>query len=105
MGELADQSCKHVEGEPLSEAASGRLLAKVDGWHRDGQEIMRSFQFKDHYEAMAFVHAVAYISHAENHHPEMTVGYNTVTVRYSTHSVGGLSENDFICAAKVDRLL
>jgi 4a-hydroxytetrahydrobiopterin dehydratase len=54
---------------------------------------------------MAFVNAVAWISHREDHHPEMTVGYNTCGLRYSTHSIGGISENDFICAAKVDHLV
>jgi 4a-hydroxytetrahydrobiopterin dehydratase len=54
---------------------------------------------------MAFVNALAFISHRENHHPDLLVGYNKCEVRYSTHDVGGLSENDFICAAKVDGLL
>jgi 4a-hydroxytetrahydrobiopterin dehydratase len=63
------------------------------------------FQFKNYYETMAFVNAVAWVAHREDHHPDLEVGYNKCTVRYSTHSVGGLSENDFICAAKVDSLL
>ena len=74
------------------------------GWSRQGNEIVRSFQFADHHQAMAFVNAVAWISHAQNHHPQMDVGYNTVTIQYATHSVGGLSRNDFICAARVNAL-
>jgi len=86
--------------------ASG--LALLTQWRRDGDSILRQFDFKNHYRTMAFVNAVSWISHGEDHHPEMTVGYNRCTVRYNTHSVndgrGGLSINDFICAAKVDAL-
>jgi 4a-hydroxytetrahydrobiopterin dehydratase len=70
----------------------------------DAKTIHRTFRFQSHYASIAFVNAVAWISHREDHHPDMAVGYNTVTVSYSTHSVGGLSENDFICAAKIDAL-
>jgi len=68
------------------------------------KEIRRTFAFKDYYASMAFVNAVAWIAHREDHHPDMAVGYNKVTVVFSTHSVGGLSENDFIGAAKIDAL-
>jgi len=64
--------------------------------------IQRQFEFGDYYETMAFVNAVAWIAHGEDHHPDLQVGYNRCTVRYSTHAVGGLSRNDFICAARVD---
>jgi 4a-hydroxytetrahydrobiopterin dehydratase len=67
--------------------------------------IERTFTFKNYYETMAFVNAVAFISHQEDHHPDMEVGYKTCKVRYFTHSIKGLSENDFICAAKVDKLI
>ena len=70
----------------------------------DAKEIRRTFSFGDYYKSMAFVNAVAWIAHREDHHPDMTVGYNKVTVAFSTHSVSGLSENDFICAAKIDAL-
>ncbi len=68
------------------------------------KEIRRTFDFKDYYAGIAFVNAVAWIAHREDHHPDLAVGYDKVTVTFSTHSVGGLSENDFICAAKIDAL-
>ena len=105
MDLFADRSCQEVQGDPIADEKADQWLEQIPGWQRDGNKLERAFEFKDHYEAMAFVHAVAYISHAENHHPEMVVGYNSVVIRYTTHSVGGLSENDFICAAKVNRLL
>jgi len=82
-----------------------QTLAALPGWEfRDGQ-IVRMFQFKDYYQTMAFVNAVAWIAHQEDHHPNLEVGYNRCTVRYSTHAIGGVSENDLICAAKVQGLL
>ena len=68
-------------------------------------EISKSFSFKNYYETMAFVNAVAWVANQQDHHPDMEVGYNKCTVRYSTHSVGGLSENDFISAARIDALM
>ena len=70
----------------------------------DRHAISREFRFPDFHRCMAFVNAVAWIAHQEDHHPDMEVGYNRCQLRYSTHDVGGLSRNDFICAAKVDRL-
>lgn len=72
---------------------------------QDNACISRSFRFKDYYHTMAFVNVVAMIAHQQDHHPDMTVSYNTCRVEFSTHSVGGLSMNDFICAAKVDGVL
>ena len=66
--------------------------------------IERTFTFADFHATMAFVNAVAWMAHREDHHPDLTVGYNRCRVEYSTHAIGGLSENDFICAAKVDAL-
>jgi len=74
------------------------------GWDRKGDAIRKTFSFKNYYEAMAFVNATAWISHKEDHHPDMEVGYNKLTIRYSTHSAGGLTENDFACAKKIDAL-
>jgi 4a-hydroxytetrahydrobiopterin dehydratase len=65
----------------------------------------QSFAFTNFHDTMAFVNAVAWIAHQQDHHPDMAVSYNRCTVRWSTHSVGGLSLNDFICAARVDQLL
>jgi 4a-hydroxytetrahydrobiopterin dehydratase len=91
----------------LTQEAALQLLARLDGWTlgQDCVEIQRSYPFKDYYQTIAFVNAVAWIAHQEDHHPEIEVGYNRCRVRFSTHSVGGLSENDFICAAKIDALL
>ena len=67
-------------------------------------EIQRRFGFSNYYQTIAFVNALAWIAHHQDHHPDLQVGYKHCTVRFSTHAVGGLSENDFICAAKVDAL-
>ena len=98
--------------QPVLPAATpddvGRMLALLPDWTVQDGKLVRAFSFKDHYETLAFVNALAWISHVEDHHPELTVTYNRCTVRYDTHSVndgrGGLSDNDFICAAKVDAL-
>lgn len=105
MTALADQHCAPCEGgAPLTDAQIEPLLASLSGWQRHGQTITREFKFKDHYQTQAFTNAVMWVSHREDHHPLLRVGYNTAQVEYSTHSVGGLSQNDFICAARLDRL-
>jgi 4a-hydroxytetrahydrobiopterin dehydratase len=83
------------------------LLSEVPGFELDSSatHISRSFGFKNFHETMAFVNAVAYIAHREDHHPDLEVSYKTCRVTFSTHDVGGLSENDFICAAKINALL
>lgn len=82
------------------------LQTHAPDWSVDSAQnyISRDFKFKNYYETMAFVNAVAWIAHQEDHHPEITVTYNSCNINYSTHSVGGLSRNDFICAAKIDAL-
>ena len=109
MTDLTTRKCKPCEGgtEPLSVDQARALLKQVKGWSLsdDGKQIHLTFEFDDYFKTMAFVNGVAWIAHREDHHPDMEVGYNRCTVRYSTHAVGGLSENDFICAAKVDLLL
>ena len=104
---LADSKCKPCEGgvPPMTDAEIAKSLKEVDGWEFTGGVIKRAFGFKDHYEVMAFLNAIAWISNREGHHPDIRFGYNTCEVSYSTHAIGGLSENDFICAAKVNRLL
>jgi 4a-hydroxytetrahydrobiopterin dehydratase len=104
--DLASKTCKECERgtPPLSEPKVRELLARLPGWEAANGEIAKTYSFKNYYETMAFVNASAWISHRENHHPDLEVGYNKCRVRYSTHSVGGLSENDFICAAKVEAL-
>ena len=80
-------------------------LAHLPGWTRSGERIEKTFRFGDYHATIAFVNAVAAIAHIEDHHPDLEVGYNYCRVRYSTHAIGGLSDNDFICAAKADALL
>jgi 4a-hydroxytetrahydrobiopterin dehydratase len=70
----------------------------------EGKQLRRQWSFRDHYEAIAFVNAVAWISHQTDHHPDMHVAYNKVAISFSTHSSGGVSEKDLLCAAKVSRL-
>ena len=70
----------------------------------DGGMIAKTFRFKNYFETMAFVNAAAWVSHREDHHPDLRVGYSDCRVSYVTHAIGGLSENDFICAAKLDAL-
>jgi 4a-hydroxytetrahydrobiopterin dehydratase len=88
----------------LDDDAVASLLARVPGWTREGPAIARTFHFKNYYRTVAFVNAVAWIAHRENHHPDIAFGYKTCTIRYTTHALGGLSENDFICAAKINAL-
>jgi 4a-hydroxytetrahydrobiopterin dehydratase len=104
--DLAAKKCRPCERgtPPLDPRRVADLLKQLPVWEHVGGQIVKSFKFKNYYETMAFVNASAWISHREDHHPDMEVGYNTCRVRYSTHSVGGLSENDFICAAKLEAL-
>jgi 4a-hydroxytetrahydrobiopterin dehydratase len=105
--DLAAKKCVACEAgaKPLDDRRVAELLKQLPGWGRTGGEIAKAFEFKNYHETMAFVNATAWVSHREDHHPDLEVGYNTCRVRYSTHSVGGLSENDFICAAKIEALL
>ena len=106
MNELTKKRCKPCEGgvPPLPPDEADTMLAQLDGWNREGNEISRTYAFKNYYRTMAFVNASAYVSHQEDHHPDMLLGYKTCAVTYTTHAIGGLSENDFICAAKLDEL-
>ena len=104
--DIAQRRCIPCEGgvAPLTDENARALLVNLDGWELAGKTIEKTFRFASHYETMAFVNALAWISHREDHHPDLTVGYADCRVSYSTHAIDGLSENDFICAAKVDRL-
>lgn len=104
--DLSKGKCKPCEGgvPPLADAEAERLLATLDGWERDGPRISKVFRFANYHETMAFVNAAAWISHREDHHPDLSVGWGQCVVAYTTHAIGGLSENDFICAAKIDAL-
>jgi 4a-hydroxytetrahydrobiopterin dehydratase len=105
--DIANRRCQPCEGgvPPLDAKASRALQSELPGWELNGERLEKTFVFRNHYETMAFVNAVAWISHRQNHHPELTVGYKDCRISYWTHAIGGLSENDFICAAKVERLL
>ena len=104
--DLSKGKCKPCESgvPPLTEAEVKTNLAQLNGWAVVNGEIAKTYSFKNYYETMAFVNAAAWVSHREDHHPEIEVGYNQCRVRFITHAVGGLSENDFICAAKMDAL-
>ena len=104
--DLASKKCKPCTGgvAPLRPGDIDLLLKQLPGWtHADGV-ITKTFTFRDYYQTMAFVNALAWISHREDHHPDLGVGYSRCRVEYKTHAINGLSENDFICAAKVDAL-
>jgi 4a-hydroxytetrahydrobiopterin dehydratase len=108
--ELTQKHCKPCEGgvDPLTLDAARDLMRQLhQDWQLDddGKRIEREFSFKNYYETMAFVNAAAWVAHREDHHPDLEVGYNRCRVAYHTHAIGGLSENDFICAAKTDALL
>lgn len=95
-----------IDGMPaLDDAAARQLLATLADWQLDGKSIIKTYRFKDHYETLAFVNALAWISHRTDHHPDLLVGYNQCRISYWTHAANGLSINDFICAAKADALL
>lgn len=91
----------------LTEQQIQARLSELAGWQldRERNRIRRDFRFKDFHQTMDFVNAVAAVAHAEDHHPEMEVGYNHCLVNYTTHSLGGLSEKDFICARQINTLL
>jgi len=106
---LAQARCTPRKGHEhrLTPARVRELLPDVPGWEvvEDGHALSRTFTFKDYYRTIAFVNALAWMANREDHHPDLSVHYNRCVVRYSTHDVGGLSENDFICAAKAETLV
>jgi len=101
--ELLVRHCRHLDASAaLDSAALGAQLAELPGWRVESGAIARTFAFADYYETLAFVNALAFIVHREDHHPDLDIRYDRCTVRFSTHSAGGITENDFICAAKAD---
>ena len=106
---LTGRHCKPCEGgvEPMNRKQSETLLQQVPGWalDEDGRGISRRFEFKNFYETIAFINAMAWIANSENHHPDFSAGYHYCSVTFTTHAIKGLSENDFICAARVNELL
>lgn len=106
MTDLTTRKCKPCEGgvTPLAPDEVAILIRQLKDWEHSGSVIVKTYSFRNYYETMAFVNATAWISHREDHHPDLSVGYNKCRVEYHTHAIGGLSENDFICAAKIDAL-
>ena len=107
---LVERKCKPCEGgvPPLEPDAAAQLLRALDAaWSisADGKWIRRTFEFTNFYRTIAFVNAIAWVANNEGHHPDLEVAYGSCIVNYTTHEIKGLSENDFICAAKIDRLM
>ena len=107
MDTLTSKRCKPCEGgvPALSRAEAEAQLRQLSaGWQisADAHSLTRAFRFVDFYRTMSFVNALAHVANIENHHPDLELGYDYCRVRYTTHSIGGLSDNDFICAAKID---
>jgi 4a-hydroxytetrahydrobiopterin dehydratase len=106
---LAQAHCLPRRGieHRLTEARIRELLPELPGWTltENDHALSKTFTFDNYHLTMAFVNALAYIAHREDHHPDLGVHYDRCVVRFSTHDVGGLSENDFICAAKTEALI
>jgi len=105
---LAHEHCVPQQGQaPLAATQIGKLLEQVAGWHFDAtaHTLSKDFRFQDFHHTLGFINAVAFIANQQDHHPDLEAGYGHCTLHWSTHDVGGLSRNDFICAARVDALL
>lgn len=111
MPDLQDLGSRHCT--PLKGAAHRleaeqvrQSLSVLPGWEavNEADALRKVFRFPDYYHTIAFVNALAWMAHREDHHPDLEVGYNRCVVNYSTHDVGGVSENDLICAARAERL-
>jgi 4a-hydroxytetrahydrobiopterin dehydratase len=106
--DLLKKKCQACEGgvDPLTHAEAESYMAEVPEWvlSDDGKMISKKFQFKNFLKAMTFVESVADIAEMEGHHPDIHISYNVVKLELYTHSIKGLSENDFIVAAKVDQI-
>ena len=104
MNDYLKKSCvRDVVAKVESEVIE--TLNDFSGWEFVEGKIKKVFNFKNYYETTAFVNAVVWIAHREDHHPDIAFGYKNCEITYSTHSIGGVSENDFICAAKINAIL
>lgn len=105
LEQLLQRHCGALEGQAAltTKQVSAQLQVLAEWQHHEGA-IRRSYRFANYYETMAFVNALAFMVHREDHHPDLLIGYNRCEVRFNTHSVNGISENDFICAAKADAI-
>jgi 4a-hydroxytetrahydrobiopterin dehydratase len=104
MINFREQKCQ-ARASAMSEPAIRDHLAQMSSWRLAGGGIEKTFAFKGWLETVAFIDALAWMCHVEDHHPELTVRFDHCVVRFSTHSAGGVSMNDFICAAKADALV
>jgi 4a-hydroxytetrahydrobiopterin dehydratase len=107
---LTDRSCRRCQGAdvPYTGEQALALMGQLhEDWRivEDGKALRRTLRFEDFYRTMSFVNALAHLANAEDHHPDLELGYNYCNIRFSTHDAGGLTEKDFICAAKADGLL
>jgi 4a-hydroxytetrahydrobiopterin dehydratase len=102
--QLLASGCHEMKGPAMSGADVRGQLSVLNEWALDDGALTKTYRFKNYYETLAFVNALAYIVHREDHHPDLHIGYDRCVVRYHTHSVNGISENDFISAAKADAL-
>jgi 4a-hydroxytetrahydrobiopterin dehydratase len=104
MTSLAERRCEHrVQG--MTVEAARAHAAELPGWDLSTRGATKEFAFRDYPATVMFVNAVAFVAQREDHHPDIAFGYNRCRVTFSTHSTGGLSENDLICAAKVEAAL
>jgi 4a-hydroxytetrahydrobiopterin dehydratase len=105
---LAEKKCLPCEGgvPKLNKEQADKYLRLTPSWtiNKDYTAIFKLFNFKGYYKTMAFVNMIAWIANQENHHPDLEVSYNKCLVKFTTHAINGLSDNDFICAAKIDKL-
>ena len=105
--ELRSKTCKPCEGEEcgrLDQAELRTYLAALDGWESEDGGIKKTYRFEAYHETISFVNALAWVVQKEHHHPDLEVRFKACSVFFTTYALGGLSENDFICAAKIDRL-
>lgn len=107
--DLSERHCVPCEGDvaPMERGQAEKLLAELEDWElsEDGKVISRRFEFRGFFRTMSFINAMAWVVNNEGHHPDFSAGYNYCEVGFTTHAIDGLSENDFICAAKINALL
>jgi len=106
MSNLLHQRCQVLAGgQPMDDAQIRSHLAQVSGWQLKNGAIEKTFSFRNYHETLGFVNALGWIANTEDHHPELRVTFDRCVVRFDSHDVGGISVNDFICAAKADALV
>jgi 4a-hydroxytetrahydrobiopterin dehydratase len=108
MFKLNEKHCKACSGETpkLTKEQASEMLKEIPGWNfaEDGNSISKQFDFSGFMTTMGFVNAMAWVANTEKHHPDFQVSYNKCVITFTTHAINGLSENDFICAAKIEQL-